>query len=117
MEESRRQILLEAGVNVETAMNRFQDNEDLLVLFLQKFADDPNFQMLKDKMQQKDYKEAFNAAHAFKGLSGNLSLDTLFELVCKEVEFLRHGENEEAEKHLPLVVREYERAVALLKKL
>ncbi len=114
MDEGRQRLLLDAGVNLETAMNRFMGNEDLLVQFLKRFPDDPNYGLLVKTMGEKDYEGAFQAAHAMKGLIGNLSLDSLSEVVCREVEFLRHGEYSDAEEHFPEVVTEYERVAALL---
>lgn len=117
MEEERRKLLVDAGVNLDTAMDRFMGNEDLLVQFLRKFSDDPNYALLVAKMEEKDYEGAFQAAHAMKGLVGNLSLDSLSEVVCREVEFLRHGDYSEAEKCVPELVKEYDRVSAALGRL
>lgn len=114
MEESRKEKLLQAGVNIETAMERFIGNEELLIRFLKKFPEDPNYGQLKEAMSAKNYKDAFTAAHTLKGLCGNLSLNDLFELVSKETECLRHDQHDEAEEIFPELAAEYERVVAIL---
>lgn len=114
MEESRREKLLQAGVNIESAMERFIGNEELLVRFLKKFPDDPNYGQLKDAMSSKNYQDAFTAAHTMKGLCGNLSLNDLFEIVSRETECLRHGQHDEAEEIFPELTAEYEKVVAIL---
>lgn len=117
MDENTRKLLLDAGVNLETAMGRFMGNEALVVRFLKKFCLDKNYESLKEAMAEKDYGKAFNAAHTMKGLCGNLSLDVLSAMVSEEVELLRGGMNEAAEKKLPDLMNEYERVLKILNQL
>lgn len=114
MEDRTREKLLKAGVNIETAIERFLGNEGMFVNFLKKFAKDPSFELLKTAMEGKQYEDAFKAAHSLKGLCGNLSIDGLFQIVSREVEFLRNGKYDEACELLPEVVKEYERVTELL---
>ena len=121
MEDSRKEALLRAGVNLDEAMERFMGNEELLLRFLKKFSNDPSYQSLKKAMDEKNYKEAFEAAHALKGVCGNLSISKLFELVCKEVELLRGSNAEEKQAEIEQchleVVAEYERVIVELENL
>lgn len=114
MEDVLREKLLDAGVNIETAMERFMNNEKLLEKFLKKFPQDPNYEELLVAVAEKRYEDAFKAAHTLKGVCGNLSLESLYENVCTVVELLRNGEGEEIETALPNVKAEYERVVAIL---
>ncbi len=114
MEENKKQKIIAAGVDLDSAMERFMGNEALLMRFLGKFSQDPNFGMLKEAMEGRRYEDAFKAAHTLKGLCGNLSLKNLFNVVDKEVEFLRCGNHKEAEEVFPEVVAEYEKTVSLL---
>lgn len=114
MEESRKEKLIAAGVDLESAMERFMGNEDLLVRFLKKFSQDPNFEMLKTAMAEQRYEDAFKAAHILKGLCGNLSLNALFEGISEEVECLRHEKYAEAEEKLPALVAKYTETVEAL---
>lgn len=119
MEDSRKEALLRAGVNLDEALDRFMGNEELLVRFLKKFVNDPSYESLKKAMSGKNYKEAFEASHALKGVCGNLSITRLYELVCKEVELLRGGDvnEEEAEQCYHEVVVEYEKVIVELENL
>lgn len=117
MEDSRREVLTRIGVNIEEALDRFVGKEDLLVLFLKKFAKDSSYESLKAAMAEKQYEDAFEAAHALKGICGNLSIVHLFEVVCKEVEFLRAKQYSQADEWYPEVVKEYERVIEELKNL
>lgn len=114
MEDVLREKLLDAGVNIETAMERFMNNEQLLVKFLRKFPQDQNYEEMLTAVAEKRYEDAFKAAHSLKGVCGNLSLVSLYDNVCKVVELLRNGESAEIETELPNVKAEYERVVAIL---
>lgn len=114
MDESRKEKLLEAGVNIDTALERFMGKEELLVRFLKKFREDNNYALLKEAIADKRYKDAFTAAHTLKGLCGNLSLVNLFDIVHDEVEYLRNDKYAEAEEVFPKVESEYERVIAIL---
>ena len=118
MEDSRKEALIRAGVNLDEALERFMGNEELLVRFLKKFANDPSYQSLVKAMNEKNAKDAFEAAHALKGVCGNLSIAKLFEMVCRLVELLRGGNaGEEAEQCYSEVAAEYDRVIAELKNL
>lgn len=114
MEDIVRRKLEEAGVDVKTVLERFLGNEKLLLPFLEKFSKDPNYNRLILAMEKKDYEEAFNAAHTIKGICGNLSIDGLYEIMSREVEFLRNKKYSEAEAMLPELMKEYERIIAIL---
>ncbi|MCI8875689.1 MAG: Hpt domain-containing protein [Lachnospiraceae bacterium] len=114
MDENKKRELVDAGVNVDSALDRFMGNEKLLMRFLLKFSNDTNYERLKTAMEKEDYKEAFEGAHALKGLSGNLSLDALYEAAGKVTEGLRHENYEEAKEWMPKVTEEYERTAKVL---
>lgn len=117
MEDLVRQKILDAGVNIDTVMERFMHNEQLLLRFLKKFPQDPNYETLLAAIGEKRYEDAFRAAHTLKGVCGNLSLESLFKNVCEVVELLRSGKGEEAEAELPKLKAEYERVVNILNSL
>ncbi len=117
MEENRRAELSRAGVNLETALERFMGNEELLMACLTKLSQDVNYGLFKAAMEEKRYEDAFKAAHSLKGMCGNLSLDSLYEAMSKEVEFLRAGMHSEAEAFFPEVARKFEETVEILEAL
>ncbi len=117
MENENRQKIIEAGVDINVALERFLNNDELLLRFLKKFSKDRNYDAFKAAMEEKRYDDAFKAAHTLKGLCGNLSITVLYDIVSKEVESLRHKEYEDAEKMCPEIVKEYERVVAILETL
>ncbi len=113
MDDIKREKLSQV-VNLGTAMERFVDNEELLMRFLGKFSQDASFGVCEAAMKEKRYEDAFKAAHTLKGLCGNLSLDALYEVVSKEVELLRNGIYPEAEEFFPEVAKKYEETLEIL---
>lgn len=69
--------LQETGVDVEGTLERFLDKEELYIKFLVKFLNDNNMELLGEALNKADYESAFQYAHALKGLSANLGLETM----------------------------------------
>lgn len=98
MEEQLKQKLMEYGVNLQGALERFMNNEGLYLKFLNKFPEEPTFARLEESMQKEDYPEAFRQAHTLKGVSANLGLDPLTASTELLVELLRNHESLTAEE-------------------
>jgi HPt (histidine-containing phosphotransfer) domain-containing protein len=81
--------LLACGVELNTTLERFMNNEDLYEKFLVKFLEDNNFDELKKNIKLKNYEDAFANAHTLKGVAANLGLDSLYEILVDMVEELR----------------------------
>ena len=79
------------GGDVDGVMDRFMEDEELLMTCLKQFVDADEMEVLKDDIEKKDYKHAFETAHALKGVTGNLGLTPLYDTVCVLVESLRAG--------------------------
>lgn len=108
MDDKMIQELKDAGVDVDSASERFMGNMALLERFLKKFPEDKNFGELI---------EAFNAAHTLKGVCGNLSLVALFDIASVMTEFLRAGDMDLAREKIPGLQEEYEKIIALIARL
>ncbi len=89
-----------SGIDWETTLNRFMDNESLYEKILCKFPDDPSFRNLKDALEAGNLSDAFIYAHTLKGLAGNLGLQRLFELLLPFTEELRSGNAQHSARYL-----------------
>lgn len=67
------------GVNTDAALTRLIKNEKVYKKILYNFLSDTNFKELEKSIERKDYKNTIFFAHALKGVSGNLGMETLFE--------------------------------------
>lgn len=85
------QLLEELGVNLDITMDRFMQNEDLYFRCLGKFQNDKNFDNMILAIDNKNANDAFEAAHALKGVAANLGLDKLYSQTATIVEVFRAG--------------------------
>ena len=89
MKDTARTVLTEAGINVDTALKRFLDDEEMYFEFLNSFVEDTLMSRLKQAVQNGSVDDAFEAAHAMKGLCANLSIDSMSKMIVPMVEILR----------------------------
>lgn len=78
------------GCNTKEALERVLDDKELYIICLEKFMDDDGFNRLGDFIKEKDIEKAFNEGHTLKGVSGNLGLVPLYDLLVIIVEKLRN---------------------------
>ena len=111
MNPERKKQLENAGIDVGQALERMMGSEALLERLLGKFPADQNFQKLCRALECGDSAGAVSAAHTLKGICGNLSMTSLFELFTKQVEALRRGDLTEAGRLMEEIRPAYEEAV------
>ena len=81
------------GGNYEDVKSRLM-KDTLIQRLVIKFLADTSYQGLTQAMEKKDYGEAFRAVHTLKGVSQNLSCDTLSCSTEELTETLRRWESE-----------------------
>lgn len=108
MDSVRRQRLMDAGIDVDSALERFMNNEALLERFLAKFPADPNHGRLVAAIAAGDREAALTAAHTMKGVCGNLSMPALFELLTRQVAAFRADDWDGAVAMMPELDRLYD---------
>ena len=89
-------------------------SEALVRKFVGKFLDDKSFQMLAGGVRERNYEEAFRAAHTLKGVTQNLSFTKLYQSSHEITEALRMKEYDRAAELLPKVEADYMRTVAAI---
>ena len=77
------------GANTAEGLARCCGNEALYLKLVATIPGEGNFDKLKDSIAAKDPKTAFEAAHALKGVLGNLSLTPIYTPVVEITELLR----------------------------
>ena len=87
------ETLRRAGVNTEEGLRRLMNNETFYLRLVNMALDDAGFGKLSDAVGNDDRKAAFEAAHALKGVLGNLSLIPMYEKVSEMTELLRAGKD------------------------
>lgn len=108
MEAKRKELLLEAGIEPDSAIERFMGNEVLYMKYLLRFTEDQNYQSLCEAVDRGACKEAFVAAHTLKGVCGNLSITGMEGILREQVEYLRNNELENAENMMIQLKKAYD---------
>ena len=81
------------GANTAEGLARCFGNEALYLKLVATIPGEASFGKLKDALAEKNLKAAFEAAHAIKGMMGNLGLTPLYELSSEMTELLRAGKD------------------------
>ena len=85
------EALKTCGVDVADGLNRCMNNEGFYLRLVNLALADGNFDKLSEAVGAGDRKAAFEAAHALKGVLGNLSLTPLYRCASEITELLREG--------------------------
>lgn len=93
MTQEEKNNLVEAGIDVDGAVARFVNNETLFVTYLKTFPGQEQYNNIKPNIEKKDYDEAYKAAHAIKGIAGNLGIIPVFDSVNKMLSLMKNPES------------------------
>ncbi|MDE7245790.1 MAG: Hpt domain-containing protein [Oscillospiraceae bacterium] len=101
---------IQLGGNYDDVIRRLR-SERLVTKFVLKFLDDGSCTLLLNSMEEKNYDEAFRAAHTIKGVCQNLSFTRLYEISGKLNEALRNGPTPEVPALVEDVKEEYQKTI------
>ena len=94
------------GANVQDGMGRCMNDESFYLEMVRMTLNEKSFDKLSDAIRSGDRKGAFEAAHALKGITGNVALTPLYEPLTEMTELLR-GAAPSAETPVDDVCRTY----------
>lgn len=77
------------GADTDKGLGRCLNKEDFFLRLVGMAIDDANIEKLRTAIDNNDLDQAFEAAHALKGTTGNLSLDPVYGPLCEITELLR----------------------------
>ena len=116
MQDNVKQELEAYGVKIDEGIQRFSGREDLYMKFLMKFESDPNYQLFLEAYKQEDYENAIKYIHTLKGVSGNLSLHSLYELSTQINNLLKQNQFEQVNNLIPELISIYQNIISILQK-
>ena len=79
------------GANVNEGMTRCMNNEQFYFRMIGLVLKDTSVEKLEKALTEQDLTAAFEAAHALKGVVGNLALDPIYQPATELTELLRAG--------------------------
>lgn len=103
------------GANLEDAMERFVNDEALYIECIQLFLEEENLEELGRALEEGDTARAFAAAHAIKGVAGNLALKPLYDVMHDIVEPLRTGRPGDLGTQYAALLKQYDALAALMR--
>ncbi len=89
--------------------------ERLVRKFVLKFLDDKSYELFCAMMAEKNYEEAFRAAHTIKGVSDNLGFTHLHAVSSRMADALRHGWTPEADTLVDALAESYQKTVSAIR--
>ena len=105
--------LQEFGANVEEGLSRCLGKEDFYLKLVNMALADDGFSRLEEAVNSGDLHASFEAAHALKGVLGNLALTPLFTPVAEMTELLRHEEEADYQAYLATILGQLDKLKAL----
>lgn len=106
--------LKKKGADTDGIMERFLSDEALYADCFKEFMLDKNFEALGKAIEIQDYSQAFECAHALKGVAGNLGLLPLYHAIGNIVSALRTKEYDTLNALYQTVVWDYDAFSSLL---
>ena len=77
------------GANIDEGLERCMGMEDFYLEMIELGLSDERFENLGRVLKDNNLEEAFEMAHALKGVIGNLALTPLYDTLCEMTEHLR----------------------------
>lgn len=93
--------------DIEGAIRRFNDDEQLYISCLLMFLEDPTVTQLNKAIEERAWDDAFTAAHAMKGLAGNMGFVPLMHTISRLVVMIRGGRTNELAECMATVNSNY----------
>ncbi len=106
--------LKELGANTDEGLKRCMNNEAFYLRMVDMGLRDTGFDTLQSALEAGDLDKAFEAAHALKGVMGNLSLTSIAAPMSELTELLRARKEIDYTPYLTPILELKEKYVALL---
>lgn len=91
-------------------------SERLVQKFILRFLDDKSYDLFCTSMEEKNYEEAFRAAHTIKGVCQNLSFNRLLESSSEMSDALRNGWTPKADELINKLKSDYHVTIEAIQK-
>ncbi len=102
------------GANVDEGIKRCVNNEEFYLEMVNKALSDPSFDRLVSAIGDKNLDDAFEVAHALKGVLSNLALTPISEPVSEMVELLRNRTDTDYGPYLTKIIEKKDELVKLI---
>lgn len=108
------ETLKNIGADTDEGLQRCLNNEAFYLRLVKMAAEDQSFEQLRDAIEKGDLDEAFERAHALKGVLGNVSLTNVLEPIKEITEDLRARTEKDYTEILDKIFEEIGKVRALI---
>lgn len=116
MDAKEKEILMDAGIDVDGGIERCMGNEALYKKLIKRIWQDANYQEVLSGMEAGSMDQVLKAAHTLKGISGNLGFIRLYEITEEIVKQIREEHYEEIGDKIAELAENYEKVMSALDK-
>lgn len=109
MNVNLRNALIECETDVDEAISRLAGDESLYVRCLAAFVEDQTMIELEESLRNESWDDVFTAAHALKGVAGNMGFIPLFQASAEMVVLIRSGRTDELQLAYQKIKQSYDR--------
>ncbi|MBR1909304.1 MAG: Hpt domain-containing protein [Lachnospiraceae bacterium] len=95
--------LRDFGADADSALKRCMNNEEFYLKQVNKVLTGNSYDKIKEAVVNADLDAAFEAAHALKGVLGNLGLTPLYEPVAEMTECLRSKTDKDYSAYIDVI--------------
>lgn len=106
--------LLINETDVDGALKRLAGDDQLYVRLLRAFVEDKTMSVMEAAIEAKEWDDVFTAAHALKGLAGNMGFVPLFHSIGELVLHIRSGRIAEVDEKQKVVKLYYDDLIAAI---
>lgn len=114
MEANRKAKLLDAGINVDSALERFMGNEKMLEKYLGRFLSEKSYAALVAALNADDQEAAGAAVHTLKSVCGTIGCLGMQEQIVAQEKAIRGGDMAAAKALMPEIEKTYNTICAAL---
>lgn len=115
MDPNLRHALIRCETDIEGALLRLSNDESMYLSCLALFLDDRTTQDLGNAIHAKKWDDAFTAAHALKGVAGNMGFIPLFHATAEIVVLIRAGKIHDIEASYQELQQHYQRITTTIR--
>lgn len=108
-------ILEKLNVNYDDIYERFDGDEELMIIFIKKLPSDDSFNCLKNAVLNKNFDNMLAYSHKLKGLCANLGLDYLSSLNNIMVQNIKNNIPFSVDEVFGNIEKEYLRVIECIK--
>ncbi|SEM40705.1 Hpt domain-containing protein [Butyrivibrio sp. ob235] len=107
-------ILNEFGADTKEGLARCLDDEEFYLDLIPEALERERYEELQELLEKKDIPAAFEAAHALKGVLGNLALTPIYEPASEMTELLRAGEDIDYTELITTVIEQRDKLAEMI---